>query len=156
LTIEHRAHGWLSDTLHRRWQFVLLHTCARHRLACPAYVLMPDHMHLLWLGLTDTSDQRLAIEFLRKHLRPALAPADWQSQAHDHALRAGERERKAFDHAAHYILENPVRAGLVEKFTDYPFLGACIAGYPDLEVRHADYWELFWRIYHRLVEAPKV
>jgi hypothetical protein len=86
LTIEDRATGWLTETFHRDWYLCLLHTSTRFHLACPAYVLMPDHMHLVWLGLRDDSDQLLAIEFFRHHLGPELSPAGWQRQAHDHVL----------------------------------------------------------------------
>jgi REP element-mobilizing transposase RayT len=155
LTIEDRATGWLDETFHARWQLALLHACARHCLAAPAYVLMPDHIHLLWAGLAEESDQCLAMEFLRMHLRPALGPASWQQRAYDHVLQENERERSAFVSTAHYMLENPVRAGLVACSGDYPLLGCCVAGYPDLDVRQNDYWELFWRIYNRLVNTPK-
>lgn len=152
LTIEGRATGWLTVEFHRAWQLCLLHTCSRYALACPVYVLMPDHIHLLCLGLDEMgSDQRLAVEFLRKHLRPALSPAAWQHQAHDHVLREHEREHSAVQTVAHYILENPGRAGLVTSTDTYPFLGCCVPGYPDLNLSQPDYWERFWRIYNRLI-----
>ena len=154
LTIDQRSAGWLNDTFHCRWESILLHACARYQLVCPIFVLMPDHMHLVWLGLDETgSDQRVAIEFVRKHLRRHLAPADWQHQAHDNVLRDEERERNASQSVANYILENPVRAGLATRWQLYRYLGACVPGYPDLNVRRADYWEVFWRIYSRLVES---
>jgi REP element-mobilizing transposase RayT len=114
LTIERRAKGWLTPDFHLRWQLALLHACTRYDLLCPAYVLMPDHVHLLWIGLNERgSDQRIAAEFLRKNLRPHLAPADWQQQAHDHVLREAEREHDTFRTIASYIFDNPVRAGLI-------------------------------------------
>jgi putative transposase len=151
-TIDHRANGWLTAAFHSHWQLTLLHTCARWKLACPAYVLMPDHVHLLWLGLDDHfSDQRVALEFFRKHLRATLAPHDWQKQAHDRVLREHERDRGALQSAAHYIFENPVRAHLSPRFQDYAHVGCCVAGYPELDVRAADYWERFWRVHNYLV-----
>ncbi len=138
LTVEQRATGWLTPDFHHFWQLVLLHACSRYQLLCPAYVLMPDHAHLIFLGLDpDGSDQRTAIEFLRKHLRPHLAPADWQHQAHDRVLRDTERERGAFRAVAQYIFENPQRADLVTLWSEYPYLGSCIPGYPALDVRIA-------------------
>jgi hypothetical protein len=86
-TFEHRATGWLTEKFHAHFREVLLHICARHRLACPIYVLMPDHWHLVWLGLAKSSDQRLATAFLRQHLKPALGKARLQDRAHDHVLR---------------------------------------------------------------------
>ncbi|MCX6956683.1 MAG: hypothetical protein NTV51_31535, partial [Verrucomicrobia bacterium] len=148
LTTERRATGWLTPAFHTVWQFTLLHACARYDLACPAYVLMPDHIHLLWLGLNERdSDQRLANQFLRKHLRSHLAPAEWQNQAHDHVLDETERKHGSFQMIAHYIFENPLRAGLVARWQEYAHVGCCIAGYPELDVRAADYWERFWRCY---------
>jgi REP element-mobilizing transposase RayT len=155
LNIEDRVTGWLDESFHARWQFVLLHACARYQLAAPAYVLMPDHIHLLWAGLAEGADQRLAMTYLRRHLNPALASATWQRQPYDHVLRDEERKRDAIAAAVHYLLENPVRAGLVACSGDYLFLGCCVAGYPDLDVRQKDYWGLFWKIYNRLVNAPK-
>jgi hypothetical protein len=111
---------------------------------------MPDHMHHVWLGLCSDSDQRVAIEFLRRTLGPALSPAVWQQQAHDHLLRDAERKCDAFVNVANYIFENPVRAELARSPSDYPFLGCCVPGYPELDVRAADYWKRFWRVYNYL------
>jgi putative transposase len=152
LTIGKRGTGWLTADFHEHWQLVLLHTCARYELVCPAYVLMPDHAHVLLCGLMERSDQRLAIEFLRKHLKSSLAPHQWQHQTHDHVLHEHERDHGAFATIAHYILENPVRAGLAPNWREWRHLGCCAAGYPDLDPRQDGYWELFWRIYAELVE----
>ncbi len=154
LTLEDRATGWLNPGFHFHFREILLHVCARYGLACPAYVLMPDHIHLLLLGLQRKSDQRVAIEFARKHLQPALVPAKWQHQPHDRVLRKSETLPETFLTVANYILENPTRAKLVVRWQDYSFTGGCAAGYPDLDVRREDYWELFWRIYHRMVQLP--
>jgi hypothetical protein len=119
----------------------------------PAYTLMPDHIHLLWMGTHEMkSDQRIAIEFLRQHARPLLAGHDWQRQPFDNVLRERERERGAFERVAHYIFDNPVRAGLCEAWRSYRYLGCCLPGYPAIDVRQDDYWEIFWRIYHRTID----
>ncbi len=60
LTIAQRRTGWLTPAFFHTWQLTILHACARYRLACPVYVLMPDHVHALLLGLNGLSDQRLA------------------------------------------------------------------------------------------------
>ena len=149
-TIENRATGWLTDAFHHAWRLCLLHSSARFHLACPAYVLMPDHMHVVWLGLREDSNQLPAIEFFRSHLGSALLPAVWQRQAHDHVLSGRERDRDALANAVRYIFENPIRVGLVPSFVEYPYLGCCVPGYPDLDIRAGDYWEIFWRIFDRV------
>jgi REP element-mobilizing transposase RayT len=50
----------------------MLHAAAREGLFCPVYCLMPDHLHLVWMGLRLDSDQRNAMSFLRTYLEPAL------------------------------------------------------------------------------------
>lgn len=152
LTTEGRAKGWLTKSFLRQWQGVLLHACARFDLACPVYVLMPDHMHLVWVGLCDDRcDQRQAIVFLRRHLAAQLAPAQWQHQPYDRVLRENEIAQDAFPKVARYILENPVRGGFVSSWQAHSFHGCCIAGYPEMDVKCDDYWERFWRCYNFLV-----
>ncbi len=155
LTIEDRQNGWLTPHFLSIFQLVLLHACTRYGIAAPVFVLMPDHLHLLTLGLARAADSRLAIHFLRKHLALAIAPACWQSQVHDHVLRNEERNRDAFVTIAHYIQQNPVRAGFVERAEDYPFMAGCVPGYPELDARQEDYWERFWRCYRFLVERSR-
>jgi REP element-mobilizing transposase RayT len=65
MTLENRATGWLTPLLHSRFRELLLHTVARYGLLCPAYCLMPDHLHALLIGLRATSDQRVAVRFFR-------------------------------------------------------------------------------------------
>ena len=153
-TIEDRATGWLDERFHRRFREVLLHTCARYGWACPTYVLMPDHWHLVWLGLTETSDQHTATRFLRQHMGDKFGAAQLQDRAHDRVLREEQRKRGAFITACGYGRENPVRAGLCAKWQEWPFAGAMVAGYPELDTRDEAYWELFWRIYAKLVGCP--
>lgn len=74
LPVSHRQCGWQDDTFHAAFREVLLHTATRAGLFCPAYCLMPDHLHLVWMGLRLDSDQLNGMAFLRTHLKPALAP----------------------------------------------------------------------------------
>lgn len=152
-TIEARATGWLDTSFHAAFREILLHACSRHALACPAYVLMPDHFHVMMMGLADRSDQHTATKFFREHVQPLLGNAHLQDRAHDSVLREEQRKRGAFAMACQYVRENPVRAGLVEKWSDWKFAGALVPGYPDLDPRRDDFWERFWKIYVRVVEA---
>jgi REP element-mobilizing transposase RayT len=77
---------------------------------------------------------------------PPSAPR-WQKQGYDHVLREHERTRGAFAAVAHYIIENPVRAGLVERAEDWPYSGSLVAGWPDLDWRRNDFWERWWKIF---------
>jgi putative transposase len=89
-----------------------------------AWVLMPDHMHLL-VELGDKESLSLVMQRVKsvmsREIRLILGERTiWQAGFHDHALRKSERARSA----ARYLIANPVRAGLVERVGDYPFWDA--------------------------------
>jgi hypothetical protein len=162
ITLERCAVGWLDDNFHFLFRELLLHTAAREGLCCPVYVLMPDHLHLLWMGLCVRSDQRNAMRFLRKHLAkelagrsPTGAEFELQKQAHDSVLREQDRRRGAFEKSCFYLLDNPCRKKLVNRPCDWPHLGAIVPGYPFLHPLAKDFWEQFWKIYmHKREEIP--
>jgi len=145
--MQDRSTGWLDKLLHARFREVLLHTLVRYELFCPAYCLMPDHLHMLWMGVSASCDQLKASRFFRRQLNQLLAPHKLQTEGHDHVLREPDRERGAFEKIVHYIFENPVRANLATEFSAYPFSGALIPGFPDLDVTVAGYWDLFWQVH---------
>lgn len=155
-TLENRATGWLDDSFHARFREILLHASMRYGLACPCYVLMPDHGHMVLVGLSDSSDQRLATALLRKHLAPALGSVRLQDRAHDHVLRESERERGAFQSACEYVLANPERAGLCVQWREWPYLGAMVPGYPRLDPRLLGFWEDFWKLHNLIIKSSSV
>jgi hypothetical protein len=148
-----RAEGWLDARFHAAFREIMLHAAAREGLLCPAYCLMPDHAHLVWMGLRSQTDQRNGIKFLRTQLGPHLRPARFQHQAHDHVLTQPERERAAFSLAcSDYVLLNAWKAGLASEPSAWPYLGAVIPGYPSASPFAAGYWEWFWRRYAEMRE----
>jgi putative transposase len=154
ITLENRASGWLDDDFHLRFRELMLHAAAREGLLCPVYVLMPDHLHLIWMGLRVATDQRNAIKFLRKHIAeelshrsPTGAEFELQKQSHDSVLRSEDRKRGAFEKVCFYLLENPVRKQLVTNARDWRYFGTVVPGYPFLHPLTEDFWELFWKIY---------
>ena len=72
-SVEERATGWLNETFHRDFREVLIHAGAKYQVVCPAYCLMPDHFHLVWMGLNSATDQLNATQFLRKQVNRLLA-----------------------------------------------------------------------------------
>jgi len=80
-----------------------------------AFVVMPDHLHWL-LELTGTSDLSLVIQAVKSVTAHRLGGKVWQDGFHDHALRKEEDVRTT----ARYVVDNPLRAGLVSRLGDYP------------------------------------
>ena len=154
MTMEDRKTGWLSPKFYYKFREILTHTMFRYGLCCPIYCCMPDHLHLLWIGILDGSDQRTAAKYFRKQLNLVLekVSCQLQRQPYDHVLREEERERTAFEDVVEYIARNPERKNLVplDHFRDYPFTGCLVPGYPELTFQQPDYWDRFWRTYSYL------
>jgi REP element-mobilizing transposase RayT len=87
---------------------------------------MPDHLHLLLEGLTGRSDLRKCMREAKQRtsyqaVRLGLGRL-WQSGYHDRIVRQDE-DLLAY---AEYIVQNPVRAGLVRPGSDYPYASTLI------------------------------
>ena len=84
------------------------------------YCLMPDHLHVLvspaasgadvssWLRRFKGYTSRLAGKL-------GVEPPLWQRSAYDHVCQADETAERVLA----YVIENPVRAGLVERWEDW-------------------------------------
>ena len=85
---------------------------------------MPDHLHLLVEGQSAESDGRRFIarakQFSGSHYKKTFGDRLWQRFGFERTLRTDEAALSV----ARYILENPVRAGLVSRVEDYPFVGS--------------------------------
>jgi REP element-mobilizing transposase RayT len=149
MTIDERKTGWLDAEIAWRFREIQLHTLSRFGLMCHSYCLMPDHMHFLWCGLAESSDQNSAATFFRRHMNAVLGDrgVKFQRQPWDAVLKEKDRERDAVLRAAFYVVENPARAGLVSESRDWPYSGSQVAGYPRFDWRDADFPEKVWRIY---------
>jgi putative transposase len=88
------------------------------------YVLMPDHLHLFCSpGQNSPVSLTRWVAFWKSHASrhwPNRQDAPiWQPNFWDTQLRRGE----SYDNKWQYVVENPVRAKLVEKSTDWPYQG---------------------------------
>jgi putative transposase len=153
LPIACRKRGWLGEPFPAAFREMMLHAAAREGLLCPAYCLMPDHLHLVWMGLRRQADQLNGMKFLRAQLGPCLGPAKFQHQAHDHVLTEEERLHHRFAVAcADYVLLNPWNDKLVDAPERWPFSGALVPGYPRAHPFDADHWPWFWKRYAEMRE----
>lgn len=90
-----------------------------------AWVLMPDHIHLL-IRLSAKDSLQAVIQKLKSNTAREIKSFDfeigqvWATAFHDRALRKDEDMRLI----ARYIVLNPVRAGLVCRIGDYPYWNA--------------------------------
>jgi REP element-mobilizing transposase RayT len=86
-----------------------------------AACVMPDHVHFVGqLREKSLSQVMHTLESYSAHkigMRGIRLPV-WQNGYHDHALRSDEDYRSLVV----YLLQNPVRGGLVKRMEDYRFL----------------------------------
>jgi putative transposase len=88
------------------------------------WVIMPNHVHLLFTPHTNVSSvlcslkgysARQANRFLGCTGQPF-----WQDESYDHLVRGGEEFRRI----ERYIVNNPVKAGLVKSVEEFPWSSA--------------------------------
>ncbi len=104
----------------------ILRAAADEQFAILAYCFMPDHAHLLIEAKTDSSN---ALRFISRakqfsgfHYQQRHGQRLWQRYGYERVLRDDEDTHRV----ARYILENPLRRGLVVSVKDYPFVGSCV------------------------------
>jgi putative transposase len=89
-----------------------------------AYCFMPDHLHLLIEMRADVSDCLRFISRAKQysgfHFQRTFGQRLWQRYGYEHVLW----DDRPVLLIARYILENPLRAGLVESPQDYGFSGS--------------------------------
>jgi REP element-mobilizing transposase RayT len=94
-----------------------------------AAVVMPDHVHMIFTPLVNQNAMEVyslaeimnAIKGASSHLlNKTLARKGrvWQPESFDHVVRSSE----GLDAKIQYLLDNPVRQGLVQHWTDYRWL----------------------------------
>jgi len=103
-----------------------LRAATHEQFAILAYCFMPDHAHMLVEANTDSSNALCFITRCKQlsgfHYQQRHGQRLWQRYGYEHVLRDDEDTRRV----ARYILENPVRGGLIARAQDYPFLGSCV------------------------------
>jgi len=101
----------------------------QYKLDLNVAVVMPDHVHIIFTPLINQSAQEVyslaeimdSIKGASAHqINRLLARTGkvWQTESFDRVLRSSDR----LDAKITYILENPVRKGLVSNWKDYPWL----------------------------------
>ncbi len=92
-------------------------------------VVMPDHVHMIFTPLVNQQAMEIyslaeimgAVKGASAHkINKALGRKGrvWQPESFDHVLRSSEN----LDAKIIYILENPVRLGLVDEWTAYQWI----------------------------------
>ena len=91
------------------------------------FTIMPDHLHVFCApgGSREATSMAIFVGGLKqwsaKRIAKSLSvdPPIWQAEFFDHLLRSQE----SYEDKWRYVVENPVRAGLVARSQDWQFAG---------------------------------
>jgi len=128
---------FITFTTDHRWQLppiardAVMECCLKQNgvmFELHTVVVMPDHVHLLLTSLYKPDKWPHTLPEIMHAIKGSSArkinlllgktgPV-WQEESFDHVLRSNESLAEKVD----YICQNPVRAGLVEKESDYAWL----------------------------------
>ena len=114
-----------SDRVGLVWE-QFLRAASETDIEIDAYCFMPEHVHQLLHGRTATADAkdyiRRAKQYSGFYFSKKFHQKLWQRYGYDHVLRRDDEPRLT----VRYIIQNPVRRGLVAKPEDYPYTGSAI------------------------------
>ena len=97
---------------------------AKYNCKIPIYCFMPDHLHMIVTGTDDEVDLLKVIAGFKQRtgfwLSQNKIGAQWQKDFYDHVIKKDE----SLSTNVKYILDNPVRKGIVMEWQEYPYKGA--------------------------------
>ena len=98
---------------------------------------MSDHVHIVAGGTARNADLRKFVAKWKQRsgyvFKQKTGKFLWQPSYFDHVLRDDEE----MERTVRYVLENPVRKGLVNAFDEYPFSGSDVYSKEQLK----QFWE---------------
>ena len=103
---------------------ILVAVAEQHRCIIPVYCFMPDHQHFIMTGTKPASNVMKAVVAYKQRTGFWMSSNGkamwWQKDFYDHVIKENEDIRMQ----VHYILNNPVRKGIVKNWCDYPYSGS--------------------------------
>jgi REP element-mobilizing transposase RayT len=92
----------------------------KFRILC--YCLMPDHLHIIVSPGESTLPLSKFLNIFKGRTTEVFKDKEnlrkiWQRSAFDHVIRTEENLKAVIE----YIMNNPVRKGIVEKADEYPY-----------------------------------
>jgi len=123
---KHRQPIFISPEIVEPLVCSLSEQALKHSFNVHAYCFMPDHCHFLLAGLNPNARLSPAVRAFKGQstvlLRRFGFHAVWQKGFHDHVIRNSDDLSSSMA----YILENPVKAGLVKHPQDWPLSGSFV------------------------------
>ena len=117
-------HHFVNDEVVDKLIEILKSTAEQKSFLVWAYCFMPDHVHLLIEGKKSNADMKVFVALFKQRtaywFKRIHGVQLWEANYYEHVLRNDEATRAV----ARYIIENPVRKGMVEDYSKYPYSGS--------------------------------
>jgi putative transposase len=121
--VTHRRIPFLTtDSARRCLRQAIINCRELYAFTIEAWVLLPDHMHCIWeIKESDLNYSRcwsiIKRKFTQSYMDDKKKPPFWQNRFWAHLIT----DEKDFENHVNYIHYNPVKHGLVEKASGWPW-----------------------------------
>jgi putative transposase len=128
-----RERIFFSDDDYALYRDLLASQCRKQGVACWAYCLMPNHVHLILIPDREESLGRALGETHRRYSTAINARLRVSGHLFQARFGSATMDEEHLMAAARYVALNPVRARLVERAEDWRWssVGAHLAGHDD-------------------------
>ena len=117
---------FIEDEIFHVFEQELLSSLSAHKCSAYIYLFMPDHLHMIIKGEESNSNTKKTVELFKQKTGFWLSKFHnqykWQKDYYDHLIRSNED----IENQIRYILNNPVRACIVENWKEYKLSGSTI------------------------------
>ncbi|HQK15514.1 MAG TPA: transposase [Anaerolineae bacterium] len=118
---------WLRDARITQLVSESLHYRDTRFYTLLAFCIMPNHVHVIFTPLRESEDTYYSMAKIMQSLKGYTAykanrilgrrGAFWQHESYDHVVRSAAEGRRILN----YVLNNPVKAGLVQDWSEWPW-----------------------------------
>jgi putative transposase len=116
----------VDQTIFEKLNETLIKTLIDNDCLLHIWLLMPDHCHMIIQSNNETNNILKIMDKFKQHsgywFYKDKLNLKWQTSYYDHILR----NEKDLENQIYYILNNPVRKGIVENWKDYPYKSSMI------------------------------
>ena len=126
LSIKDKNHFFINKARFKTFEKILIDELKNFNCSAYIYLFMTDHIHMLLSGNDSEANIKRCLEMFKQKtgyfLSKNYPDIKWQKDYYDHILRSKEN----LDIHIKYVLNNPVRAGIVEFWKQYKYKGSTV------------------------------
>ncbi|MDI6765231.1 MAG: transposase [Bacteroidota bacterium] len=131
LCVQERKSVFTNNNIVEYFRNTLLEEAHRQQCDIHMYLFMPDHLHLIIEGKSDDANILKMVNGFKQRtgywLYQHRHEFHWQKDYYDHIIRNSEDLRKQIE----YILQNPVRKGIVVDWKQFPHKGSTVYNFDE-------------------------